>query len=580
MTQPDAEATEHLDHTSKQGMRKLGPVVVGVVVVLALIVSSGLLVTAIGSDSRPSRVAAPSVTVGDAAAVVLATTFDGDGARNQIAPDVLDAVRNVEGVVGAQGALRRFVQAFPAPGSSVPVSKEASERSAFALSAEGASLDLVAGRLPENADEVAVNTVLADRLELTIGADAVVRTAPQSPVAMCRPVQSTDEAGAPITSTSCTPGPPANNVPAQRVVGIFTLPGGDVDDVKLVALTTNALQTMTDGTGYDRIDIKAADGVDIEGLLDRVGATLPEGLMVVPGSVVGTAQQIRDELEIQRAYHWLLSTDLDKRLQSNAAPPRPENGDRWAENEWQAVNTEMRVSRVAFVDSDVAIVTYAAYYGPQRSSLAPHPFTGVVLRVDGMWKLSAQDICQLSAIQGPGCVSPPEQDPANFVVPPDGWSLPSSAPEAVAAFGVLADPAATLDARVAAVQDGAASRDQVAAGLADDATRAGVAFNVEGARLVDADHAQILYSLVANGEPQLETPYPLVASAVRVDGVWRAARRYACGLTALAGNACKLPPTAATTTMPPAPTTPPSTSTTTTSTTTSTAPPTTSTTQP
>ena len=75
-------------------------------------------------------------------------------------------------------------------------------------------------------------------------------------------------------------------------------------------------------------------------------------------------------------------------------------------------------------------------------------------------------------------------------MPPDGWSLPSTAPEVLAAFRVLADPTATLDARVGAVQDGDALREQVAAGLADDALRAGgVAFNVEGARLVDADHA-------------------------------------------------------------------------------------------
>jgi hypothetical protein len=267
--------------------------------------------------------------------------------------------------------------------------------------------------------------------------------------------------------------------------------------------------------------------------------------------VVGTTAQLRAELEIQRAYHWLLSTDLEKRQASNQAPPQPDNAQMWADNEWQAINTEMRVSRVAFVDSDIAIVTYAIYYGPQRSSLARDPFTGLVLRVDGTWKLSAQDICQLSAIQGPGCDSPPDQDPASFVLPPDGWSSPSSAAAAVTAFRVLADPTATLDARVAAVEDGDALRDQVAAGLADDANRAGgVAFNVVGARLVDADHAQILYSLVANGEPRLETPYPLVASAVRVDGVWRTARRYACGLQALAGNACPLPsaPTTTTTT--------------------------------
>ena len=42
---------------------------------------------------------------------------------------------------------------------------------------------------------------------------------------------------------------------------------------------------------------------------------------------------------------------------------------------------------MTFVDSDTAIVTYAIYYGPVRSSLAPEPFTGLVLRVDGMWKL-------------------------------------------------------------------------------------------------------------------------------------------------------------------------------------------------
>jgi hypothetical protein len=550
MTHPTSEATPAPGHTSKQGMqRQLRPTLVGIAVVLALVVGGVVLVNAFGSDdagnSRPTRVAAPNVVVGDADAVVLATSFDGDGARNQINPAVLDTVRAVDGVAGAQGAVRRFVQVFPTPGSNVPVSNEASERSTLAVSAEGASLDLVEGRLPENAGEVAVNTVLADRLDLTVGADAVVRTAPQTPVAICSAVRSKDAAGVPITSTACTPGPPANELPAQRVVGIFTPPGGDVDDVKLVALTTDMLQDMTDGTGFDRIDIKAADGVDIEAMLDRIGAALPDGLIVVPGSVVGTAEQLRAELEIQRAYHWLLSTDLEKRQASNQAPSQPDSGQRWADNEWQILNTEMRVSRVAFVDSDIAIVTYAAYYGPQRSSLAPDPFTGLVVRVDGVWKLSAQDVCQLSAIQGPGCDAPPEQDPANFVLPPDGWSSQSSASEAVAAFRVLADPSAALDARVAAVQDGDALRDQVAAGVADDASRAGAAFNVVGARLVDADHAQILYSLVADGEPRLETPYPLVASAVRVDGVWRAARRYACGLQALAGNVCPLPaPTA------------------------------------
>ena len=599
MTQPGGGATEQADVASGQGMRrKLGPIVVGIVAVLGLVVGGGLLVDALGSDAaRPARIAAPSVALGDADAVVLATTFDGDGARDQIPPDVVDSVRGVDGVAAAEGAARRFVQVYPGEGATGTASREASVRSAIALSTEGASLELQEGRLPTDAGEVAVNRVLAEKFGLTVGAHAVVRNGPLESGVVCAPVVAPSLPGQGSGSPGTLLRPPCSQAPpvvpvGLSVVGIFNAPGGDVDDVSLAALTTDALQTLTNGTGYDRIDVKAADGTDIEGLLDRIGATLPPGLMVVPGSVVGTAEQVRNELEIQRAYHWLLSTDVNKRVQSNQAPPRPENGDRWAENEWQAVNTEMRVSRVTFVDSDTAIVTYAIYYGAVRSSLAPDPFTGLVLRVDGMWKLSAEDICQLSAIQGPGCDAPADQDPANFVVPPDGWSLPSTTPEVLAAFRVLADPAATLDARVGAVQDGDVLREQVAAGLADDAPRAGgVAFNVEGARLVDADHAQILYSLVASGEPHLETPYPVVASAVRVDGVWRAARRYACGLTALAGSACRLPVALPTTTVPAAPVPSSSTSTstsappTTTTTaspspTTSTAAPVTSTTQP
>ena len=57
--------------------------------------------------------------------------------------------------------------------------------------------------------------------------------------------------------------------------------------------------------------------------------------MVVPGSVVGTAQQVRNELEIQRAYHWLLSTDVNKRraVEPSSTPARerrPVGGERVA----------------------------------------------------------------------------------------------------------------------------------------------------------------------------------------------------------------------------------------------------------
>ena len=343
MTQPGGGATEHAGVASGQGMRRqLGPIVVGIVAVLGLVVGGGLLVDALGSDgARPARVAAPSVAVGDADAVVLATTFDGDGARDQIPPDVVDSVRGVDGVAAAEGAARRFVQVYPGEGATGTASREASVRSAIALSTEGASLELQEGRLPTDASEVAVNRVLADKFGLAVGA---ARGRAQRAAREPHGVR-----GGPATFAARAKGragrAPSSGRSVRRrrrrcraglhVVGIFNAPGGDVDDVSLAALTTDALQALTNGTGYDRIDVKAADGADIEGLLDRIGATLPEGLMVVPGSVVGTAQQVRNELEIQRAYHWLLSTDVNKRVQSNAGSAaagerRPVGGERMA----------------------------------------------------------------------------------------------------------------------------------------------------------------------------------------------------------------------------------------------------------
>ena len=58
MTQPGGGATEQADVASGQGMRrKLGPIVVGIVAVLGLVVGGGLLVDALGSDAaRPARV--------------------------------------------------------------------------------------------------------------------------------------------------------------------------------------------------------------------------------------------------------------------------------------------------------------------------------------------------------------------------------------------------------------------------------------------------------------------------------------------------------------------------------------------
>jgi hypothetical protein len=131
------------------------------------------------------------------------------------------------------------------------------------------------------------------------------------------------------------------------------------------------------------------------------------------------------------------------------------------------------------------------------------------------------------------------------------------------AYRVLADPSTTVDQRIAVVDRGDQLRAAIEAGVKTDVQYAGkVTFNVSGARSLDATHAQILYSVIADGDPHLETPYPLVGNAVLVDGAWKVASRYACGLHALATLACPAAAALPTTTTAPTTTAPTATSTT------------------
>ena len=76
----------------------------------ALVIVGAIVVVNLGEDKPPAtRIAAPTVVVGDIDLAVLSTAFDSDGARGPIAPEVVDAVRAVPGVAGAQGAMQRFV---------------------------------------------------------------------------------------------------------------------------------------------------------------------------------------------------------------------------------------------------------------------------------------------------------------------------------------------------------------------------------------------------------------------------------------------------------------------------------------
>ncbi len=359
------------------------------------------------------------------------------------------------------------------------------------------------------------------------------------------------------------PGDPRGST--ARVVGVFMPAGGDVEDINLVVMPAEDLGIATNKPSFDRIDIVATKDVVIDDLIDRVSAALPAGTMAVPPSVIGFDEQLRSELEIQRAYHDLLNPDLARRRdaitgESDSPEARAQAQQNWDQAGSQTANTELRVSRVTFLDSATAIVTYHAYYGGNPSPVVPKPLSGIAERVDGSWRLSQSGICELAQAAKLQCTSGDKPSTSSYTSPPNGWNAPDSVLGAVQAFRVIADPTTSVEQRLAVIDRSEPLRDAIAAGAQADAARVGtVTFNVSGARLLDPTHAQILYSLIAEGEPHLETPYPLVGNAVLVNGTWRVASRFACGLTALATLSC--PPAAAlpTTTT----STPPTTSTTT-----------------
>jgi hypothetical protein len=543
------------------------------VAVAALVIVGAVVVVNLGDDEPPTtRVAAPTVVVGDIDLAVLSTSFDSDGARGPIDPAVLDAVRSVPGVAGAQGAMQRFVDVVRTS-DTFDTQLPASERSAIAVSWEdGAPLTFSAGGPPQAADEIAINQSLAARYGVGVGDALVVRSGPGFGGA----AQQVRPDGSLVMVPSASP--------TARVVGVFTPAGGDVDDVNLVVMRAEDLGTITQQPQYDRIDIVADHQAAVDELLDRVSAALPSGTMAVPPSVVGFDEQLRSELEIQRAYHWVLNPDHARANDSTLNPATGEgaetNLNSFNQNLQSIRQTEFRVGRVAFLDSTTALVTVRLYFSGSAWSGVPEPTTALAERVDGVWRIS--QMCDYAVAGHVACVPGDGPVASQFTAPPNGWNAPDSVPDVADAFRVLADPSSTTEQRGAAVDRGDQLRDAIAAGAQADAPYAGnVTFTVSAARLLDATHAQVLYSVIADGGEHLETPYPLAGNAVLVDGTWKVASRFACGLHALATLACApaaaLPTTTTSTTTS---TTSSTTSTTTSSTISTTLPPTTTTSTP
>jgi len=493
-----------------------------VVVVVGAI--AGTLALTRSDDATPPAIelAAPTVLLGDIDAAVLSTVYDSDGARAPIARDVVDAVMGVSGVEAATGALQRFAMVAKVNGA--PPAPKSPPRTPVLISVhEPDQIQLVEGSYPDEADELLVNADVVDRYRVGVG-DELVVSSPGATLAMLE-----DEARARADGLAV----PAATGAVRRVSGVFALPGGDVPGAPVIAVPTGlSHETATD---FDRIDIVLAEGADPVATMDAVRAALPAGVALYTATELGTAEQVRGELEIQRAYWALISPDVQERL--SAAEP---NGQSTEENiaayeayRETSAQVELRVQRVQFLSPDAATLVYRIYYGGAPSPIITEPQNGEAVRIDGRWVIAASTTCRLAALVALECAGREGTVPT----PPEGWQPNDTQPEITAAFTALADPDATVDARVAAVQDGELSRAVVEDGLERDRALSGtVRFLVVGIR-VDGDTAQVLYGLgtTTNG-PQ--TPYPLIGTAVRDGNRWKAAGRYACGINALAQLPC------------------------------------------
>ena len=272
-----------------------------------------------------------------------------------------------------------------------------------------------------------------------------------------------------------------------------------------------------------------------------VAGVLGDAYVTLTPTELGLADQRDAEIGIQHAYWALLSPNAEERYAAREfdGTTREQADEGYARYKDTADQAELRIQRVNFVAPDRANVVYRIYYGGSPSPIITDPQNGAAVFVDGKWRIAAATTCQLATYIGQQCAAFADKP----VQPPDGWSAADSAPEIAAPFRVVADPDATVDARVAAIAPSPTlSPDQqrlaIAAGVAQDRKYSGrTKFLVIGVRDL-GDHAQVLYSLTVDGTDGLNTPYPVIGNALHGNGQWLVDSQYLCGIVGLAQQGC------------------------------------------
>ncbi len=476
-----------------------------------------LLVTRGGHDNEPNdlRLLAPNVLLGDIDAVVLSNTYDENGARDRIPASVRDQLAAIPGVQEASGIVQRFVPITE--GDDVQPfhpSADGPPRTPVLFSYhEGSEVSLVAGALPTQADQLLIDRDLADRIRASVG-DRVTLDLGTSPA-----------------------GDPRDGV-ARTVSGIFEVPGIDTAGVPLAAVP--ATQPLEDDT-FDRIDLALDPGADLEAVRAAVAGVLGDAYVTLTPTQLGLADQRDAEIGIQHAYWSLLSRNAEERYAAREfdGTTREQADEGYARYKDTADQAELRIQRVNFVASDRANVVYRIYYGGAPSPIITDPQNGAAVLVEGQWRIAASTTCQLATYIGQQCAAFADKP----VQPPDGWNAVDTAPAIAAPFSVIADPDATVDARVAAIATSPSLTPQqqrigIAAGVAQDRKYSGrTKFLAIGIRDL-GDHAQVLYSLTVDGADGLNTPYPVIGNALHVGDQWLVDPQYLCGIVGLAQQGC------------------------------------------